>query len=546
MKSLRTTVILIAVILFSQVPTGLPGQESLPQTSQEPQESILENRTVTNIQFPVRVFLDGQPVEGLSKKDFTLFVDDKETPINGFYEVRKKLNSPSDLSAGQGPGDGLPPRLFVFIFNISDYNLNLETDIDTIFRDILRIDDRFMVISNNYFLPEIILKDPALEKRILLETLRKEAEKLRMSILEVEAELNVQANNFISRLSDPVERRQPDFPYEVFREFFTNYILTFEQFKKGYFDMSREQYIKVAEYLKSQAAEKWVLNFFQVGLFPRFKMHGQIQGALDLFTDTTNEERTPDIRMRALIMDLLPKLEDVDKWMVDNISRLFVDSGATIHTLLKKTHNTNFLDHYEYQPISTDSESILREIARLTGGILVRDKSAAEFVSEISAKGDIYYMLTYAPENNEYKDSSLRLTINSDKNYRLVYDNKKKPKLFKKILDKIKEYNPQVKIGTITVSDNTLSVKVNHIKTVPLGTRDNSRIGRIEANVMIVAGNSNVIWETRKYYKCKESESLFQTAIPSLEKGNYNILVEVKDLLSWNSDTAGENITVGN
>ena len=117
MKSLRTTLILIVVILFFQVSTGLCGQDSMQQKSQEPLESIFENRTVTNIQFPVRVFLEGQPVEGLSKEDFTLFVDGKETPINGFYEIRKKLNSPSDLSTGQGRVDGLPPRLFVFIFN---------------------------------------------------------------------------------------------------------------------------------------------------------------------------------------------------------------------------------------------------------------------------------------------------------------------------------------------------------------------------------------------------------------------------------------------
>ncbi len=518
------------VVLFFLLDTaGWAWQDSREQKFKEPQEPIIENITVTNTQFPVRVFLEGRPVGGLSKKDFTLFVDDKETPINGFYETKKKLNSLQDRSMGKkGPVEAAPPRLFIVIFNISDYNLNLEQDIDMLFQEILRLDDRFIVISNNYFLPETTLKDPELEKRIVVETLRKEADKLRMSILEVESELKVQANNFVSRLSDPTERRQPDFPYEVFREFFSNYILTFEQFKKGYFELAKEQYIKIAEYLKSQDAEKWILNFFQVGLFPRFKMHGQIQGALNLYTESNREDQAMDIRMKALIMELLPKLEDVDKWMVDNISRLFIDSGATIHTLLKRPKNTNFLDHYEYQPISTDSESILREIARLTGGSLVHDKSAAEFVAEISAKEDIYYMLTFEPEN-----------------YRLVYDNKKKPHLFRKILDKIKEYNPQVKIGTISLVNDTLLVKITRIKTVPLGNMNDSRIGRIEAKVMIVDSDSKVIWESRKFYKCKESESVFQTVIPPLKKGNYNVLVEVKDLLSWYTDAAGENITTG-
>ncbi|HLP59042.1 MAG TPA: hypothetical protein VK186_09440 [Candidatus Deferrimicrobium sp.] len=535
--------ILMAIIFFA-VSTGAG---SVPQDNreQEPQEPIIEKRTVTNTQFPVRVFLEGRPVGGLDKNDFTLFVDGKETPITAFYETRKKLNPSPNGTTGQGALEATSPRLFVFIFNVSDYNLNLENDIDLIFQKILRPEDRFMVISNNYFLPEIVFKNPEPEKKVLTETLRKEADKLRMSIMEVESELKIQANNFVSRLSDPVERRQPDYPYEVFREFFTNYLLTFEQFKKGYFDMAKEQYIKIAAYLKSQDAEKWVLNFFQVGIFPRFKMHGQIQSALNLYTENTREDQTPDIRMKALIMELLPRLEDVDKWMVDNISKLFVDSGATVHTLLRKPKNTTFLDHYEYQPISTDSESILREIAQLTGGSLVQDKSAAEFVTEISLKEDIYYMLAFEPGGDDSKDSSLRVTINSDKNYRVVYDNRRKPQLFRNIMARIKETNPQIKIESMSLVNDMLWVKVSRVKTVPLGNHGETRIGRIEAKVMIVDSESNITWETKKFYKCKESESAFQIDIPLLKKGNYNVLVEVKDLLSWNTDTAGENMTIG-
>lgn len=539
MRLIKLIPILMGIFLSGFI-TGL-AQDSREKKIQEP---IIEKRIVTNNQFPVRVFLEGQPVGGLSKNDFSLFVDGKETPIHGFYEVRKKLNSASDGNNRNDAFENVPPRLFILIFNVSDYNLNLENDINLIFHKILRPDDRFMAISNNYFLPETTLKDPELEKKILLETLRKEADKLRMTVLEVESDLKVQANNFVSRLADPVERRQPDYPYEAFREFFTNYLLIFEQFKKGYFDMAREQYIKIAEYLKSQDVEKWVLNFFQLGMFPRLKLHSQIQSVLDLYIEMTREDQVPDIRMKALIMELVPKLEDVDKWMVDNISRLFVDSGATVHTLLRKPKNTNSLDHYDYQPISTDSESILREIAKLTGGSLVQGKNVAEFVNEISLKEDIYYMLTYEPDSDEIKDSSLRVTINSNQNFRLAYDSKRKPRHFRKIIAKIKEYNPQIKIVSIRLSNDILSVKVSQVKTVPLDSRDDGKIGRIAAKVMIMDSESRVAWETEKYFKCKEIESIFLVKIPSLKKGNYNVLVEVRDLLSWNSDTAGENITV--
>jgi hypothetical protein len=544
MKSLKNILIVSIIISFWLVTPGnlLLAQQQDQEDREE--QTLIEEVTVVNVQFPVRVFRQGQPVGGLTKEDFTLFVDGKETPINGFFEIRKKLNAPTQQPGDPGKNEDPPARLFVFVFNISDYNLNLEKDVETIFQKVLRPNDRFMVISNNFFLPETTLKDLELEKKRVRDTLQREAHKLRMSVLEVESELNILARNFIFRLTDPIERQMPDFPYQVFRDYFTEYLLVFEQFKMGYFNMARAQYIKIAEYLKVQDAEKWVLNFYQVGIFPRFKLHGQIWNAMNIYIDT-DDDNTDGVRMKALILDFLPRLDDVDKWMVDNISHLFVNSGATIHTLLRKPINTTFMDHYEYQPIATDSESILRKIARLTGGSVVRSKSADEFVDEIASKEDIYYMLTYVPEKNEDRNSAVRVVINSDKDFRLAYDSQRKPRLFKKILDKIKQHNPQVKIGAIALVKDTLNVKVSNIKTIRLGGRGKVREGRIEAKVTIMNSQSEIIWETRKFYKSKESVGMFRTRVPLLEKGNYNVMVQVRDLLTWNTDAAGENITTG-
>lgn len=541
MKSLKNILIVLIIISFWLVPLG--NVLFSDQQGQE-EQTLMEEVTVVNVQFPVRVFLRGQPVGGLVKKDFKLFVDGKETPINGFFEIRKKLNAPMQQPGNPGGAEGPPPRLFVFIFNVSDYNLNLENDVEIIFRKILRTNDRFMVISNNFFLAETTLKDPEPEKKRVLDTLQREAHKLRMNVLEVESDLNVLARQFIFRLTDPIERQMPDFPYQVFRDYFSEYILVFEQFKMGYFNMAKEQYIKVAEYLKVQDAEKWVLNFFQMGIFPRFKLHGQIWSAMNLYVDA-DDDSGDSIRMKALILDFLPRLDDVDKWVVDNISHLFVNSGATIHTLLRKPVNTTFMAHYEYKPVATDSESILRKIARLTGGSVVRSKTAGEFIDEIASKEDIYYMLTYVPEKNGDRNSSVRVSINNDKDFRLAYDSQRKPRLFKKILDKIKQYNPQIKIGAIVLVKNMLNVKVSNIKTIRLSGRGKVREGRIEAKMMIMNSQSEIVWETRKFYKSKESVGMFQTQVPLLEKGNYNVLVQVKDLLTWNTDAAGENITKG-
>lgn len=541
---------IVGVIVLLLVSGNTPGYggdiENPPNTRGT--EPIVENVTVVNTRFPVRVFLGNKPVNGLKKKNFKLYVDGKETPINGFFEVRKKLSRPSSLSpVPAARDDRTPSRLFVLIFNVSDYGPDLEKDVDSIFGKILRPEDRFLVISNNFFLPESVVGDLEIQRKTVLHILQRESLKLKLNTSHIELHLKTLGADFLLNLNNAIALNPGGFPYEVFRNFFLDYILTFEEFKRGYFDMAKEQYIKVAEYLGTQDAEKWVLNFFQVGIFPRFKLHGRIQTAINTFTthSTLNGPGSGNVRMKQLIMDYLPRLDDVDKWMVDNVSKLFINSGATVHTLLRKPIKTNFMDQFEYRPVSTDSESILRQIARLTGGSVVHSRDADKFVDTIYAKEDVYYMLTYVPGENESKNTTIRVTVNADQNYHLIYDSQRKPRFFKKILAKLRRDNPQIKIGAIAFKDDTLSVKISNMKTVSLNRPDDMEAGKIEARVTIMDTNSAVVWETRKLYRSEKSDAMFETKVPPLKKGYYNVLVEVRDLLSWKTDAMGENIKAG-
>ncbi|MCP5109045.1 MAG: hypothetical protein GY950_37030 [bacterium] len=509
------------------------------ETQQE--ETLFEEVTVVNTQLPVRVFLKGKPVGGLKKKDFKIFVEGKERPINGFYEVKKKLGSPQSQPGDKNPDPNLSPspRLFVFIFNVSDYHIDVKKDIDILFKKILRPGDRFMVISNNFFLPERIIKDPGKEKKYVMDILKKEGNNLKMHSLQIETELRTLGDTFIRRIGDSFEQDQPGYPVDIFREYYRNYIMTFEQFKSGYFGMAKKQYIRIAEYLKSQDVEKWVLNFYQIGIFPQPSLQGRIRTTIDAFSNDSGS-----VQVKALVMSYEPRLKDVDKWMVDNISKLFINTGATVHTLLVNPHSKVYLENYEYKSIPTEAESILRKIARLTGGIVGHSIDTEKFIDKIAQREDVFYMLTYVPGKNEPRNSTIRIALNLEKDYRLAYDNKRKPRFFRNILAKIKADNPQVKIQKINLTRQLLSVVVSNIKMVSLGSRDESKAGKIEAKVMFMDKNSEIVWETKKVYKSRKSESAFLTEIPSLAKGYYDVIVEVRDLLSWNTDTMGENVRI--
>lgn len=504
-------------------------------------KTIFEEITVVNTQFPVRVYSGDRPVGGLQKSDFKLFVNGKERAINGFFEVNKKLGAPQPHTRRPAGNADAPGRLFVFIFNISDYHLKIQKDVETIFNRILQTGDRYMVISNNFFLPEAVLKDRNVEKLRFNEILEREAQRLKMQTMQMEVELKGISAEFLRRIEDAEEQKMEDYPVSIFRDYFQEYLLILTQFKQGYFAMAREQYIKVAEYLKTQDVEKWVLNFFQVGLFPQTTIHGRIQSTINAFA---NDHRQAD-RVKLEMMKFEPEIQTVDKWLVDNVSKLFINTGATVHTLLTLPRIAVPMDDYEYKPLSTDSENILREIARLTGGIVRQGLTSDKFIDDISQQPDIFYMLSFIPEENEKNNAELRVKISPEKNYRIVYDNLRKPKFFQNILDKLKEQNPPIKIEKISLEKNTLLVVVSGIKMVPLDAAQAEQIGKIDARLIVMNSESQVVWETSKSFRSRKNQSLLHTPFPDLPEGHYDVVVEIRDLLSWKSDTLGENITIG-
>ena len=59
--------------------------------TQTDEKNIKETVSVLNIEVPVRVFYKGNPVDNLTKNDFSLIVNGRERDIIGFNIVRKQI-----------------------------------------------------------------------------------------------------------------------------------------------------------------------------------------------------------------------------------------------------------------------------------------------------------------------------------------------------------------------------------------------------------------------------------------------------------------------
>lgn len=503
-------------------------------------EKIVEKVIVENIEVPVRVFQGKQPVGGLKKEDFQLFLNGKRKEINGFYEVRKILVD--NLSRDSGPSEDtqriIPPRLFVVIFNLSSITEDLTSQLDMFFERIIRPNDRLMVLTNRFFISEweVVNKEEA--KRKIKELLDKEMHQLRMEMLAFETNLRASAAALKFQLANS---QSNDDILAALREFFFNYRSILEDIKDQYTRIPVEQYIKIAEYLKSQQADKWVINFYQMGRLPLPDKSGAINRIIEYYLDSGPTEYKETLKQ--LYYDVFIKIRMIDTLFINDIAKAFLDSGATVHTQLLLPIPRYLSEDFKYEKISTEPTSIMTKLSRLTGGKVLTSNRTEKFIKDITTREDIVYVLTYAP-NTGKKRKKPKMTVKvKNRNYRVTYDNRKRLKSFKDMVERLTQNTKDLEIESLSCNNRMMTFKLKNIQVVQY---EGEKFCAVQARIKILDQHSHLVTDFKKAFKGKEiaGEGTIRIKLPSLGKGRYHIVLEVKDLFSLKSVTAGDAISI--
>lgn len=501
-------------------------------------EKIVEKVIVENIEVPVRVFQGKQPVGGLKKKDFQLFLSGKRKEIHGFYEVRKKLadNLSRDPGPSEGAQPGIPPRLFVLIFNLGSITEDLNSELDMFFERIIRPNDRLMVLTNRFFISEWEVKNKEEARRKIKEVLDKEIHQLRMELLRFETDLRASASALKFQIANSEANILP-----AFQEFFLNYRFILEDIKDQYLSIPVDQYIKIAEYLKSQQADKWVINFYQMGRLPMPIKSGTINRIIEYYLDSGPLEYK--ITLQQFYYDVLLKIKTIDTLFINDIAKAFLNSGATVHTQLLLPIPRYLSEDFQYENISTESASIMTKLSHLTGGKVLTSNRTEKFIKDITTREDIIYVLTYAPNTGE-KGKKPKLTVKvKNKNYRVTYDNKKRLKSFKDMVERLTKNIKDLEIESLSYNNHMMTFKLKNIQVVQY---EEEKFWLVQARIKILDQHSHLITGFKKVYKGKEitGEGTIRIKLPSLGKGRYHIVLEVKDLFSFKSVTVGDSISI--
>jgi len=520
---IRILVVVLAWVCFSGTAWG---QE----------EVIKEGVTVTNIEIPVRVFLKGKIVDNLKKSDFTLFINGEKREIAGFTVTRKRLEQQQFELQEKKPE--FPPRYFILALNITHFSPEIKEGVNHVIHHVLRDQDILLLFINNTTKRYNDLKNRDAVKDEIFKYIQEESIKAqtRMQLYFKEVERASYVTKFRLMMKRPGSRTmgEPD-QYKI-SDFLKNYLHIWKEYKKRYLTPNVNTYYNLSKYLQNIKIEKWVISFFQVERFPEIALDGEIIRIIQAYIYKWQESEVSEENSFARIVSR--QLAEVQKAMnvsdgfpTEQVTKIFTKVGATFHSVFIPSTIPTFSKDMKYKQISSDLENNLRNLTEKTGGELIASKDLAKAMDKIVKKEDVFYVLTYAPDEGE-KLETVKIKASSKK-YDLAYDdNTRLP-----FSDAAAAPGKNIKLPEVMISDLKFEGKKLSFTMSGYGRKKKDNSGAVNVRIRINDASGKSLFDKNKTLKTAKEKAGLSLNFPWLIKGQYEILVDVKDLYTKKTAT---------
>jgi len=414
-------VIASGAIVFLPASAG----KSVPLGQVSTPGQVVHEVGVTNVEVPVRVFKGDAFVDSLQKDDFEVLEDGVPQEIDAVYLIRKTSVARNEGASVSGLRTG---RLFVLLFEMSDYQAEIGRAMDYFFDQVIEAQDELILMTpmNTYNLkPGMLLKTS--RAKIKDELLAK----VRAGITLGSAEYRALMRELVSVMSSD--------------GFLDQKLLLYGETMKrleSLRSVDQRKLVEFARFLKSREGQKHVFFFYQKELVPKVNAK-----EISLLIEA-NQER-PD-----LMFDMMEKFEFYNRYVtfdVRAVQESFSDSSIAVHflfltktsfpsiefgvgsgTALKESSESiaasgatagggggSFLTFEEQ---SEDIFSAFAEIARATGGLVDSSAAADQSFKRAAEATENYYLLYYRPSNTKTDKTFRKIVVRvKDGGYRVTH-----------------------------------------------------------------------------------------------------------------------------
>jgi hypothetical protein len=515
--------------IFKNVAVGLLGLVLIGSGllySGQDDVKITEKVEVINVEVPVRVFYRGELVRNLTKKDFTLYEGDEKQFINGFYSKKKSISSHDVKLKPQHKKNRSTSRYIVLIFRTTDYNIELRKGIDYLFENIIKPHDELLIFINDKTISLSKSYWKIDRKDILLQMLKEECihahQRLISYFLTIQKELD---RTQMKLIEDDSYSLNAFFIIEFLRR----YLTTWQEYKKKYLIPDLDKYYNFAKHLDKINKEKWIINFYQIEMFPMMKITGRLRQRIENMISQLMVARSEDAVHSQIISRFLEDIDTAlkvsDEFPIDEIAKLMYKVDTTFHSIFMGVEKETLNQDLQFKKVSSDIENCLRELTEKTGGALITTGDLGSALHSIKNKEDLYYVLTYVPRNPQ-KKGKIRVSVNNKK-YDVVYDDNIRADYISEYLKARNAEVPAVTLSGITFHANRLNMTVTDFFMPENKTK---QLGKLNVRVRLINDQSENIFDQKRLIVARKEDVNISISFEAIPPAKYSVIIDVTDL----------------
>jgi len=503
------------------------------QAQNQTDQKIKEYVKVVNVQLLLRVMEDGRTRGGFKKEDFKLFEDGRERPINGFFEVSRRMGKPIDLA----PDRPRPGRLFLLFFWLNQPQEDIRVQLDYFFEKIYQPGDRVIISSTSRIFE---LWEPQKKSEVLesfYEHWREESDNYRKELVGINNDLFNLVRETLDLLL--MSRSMPEEDAERFIEncldnFRIRYHQEVNSWQMRYHRVFFNKMETMARDLEKVNAEKWALVFYERDVMPLVdiqKFKNELMTYFDVNLVRNFESICFGVERKAKTGGgLLPVYE--------TLRTRFIQAGTVFHLLQMSSRHFVFNDASfdnamtRIEHVYSNWDGLFQEISQVSGGRKVDLDRGVGALDTLLGLDDIYYVITYVPDKQAGRKRKIEMKlVNPDLKHlqrQLVYGQRLEM-----------EELPEVKIRAIFPEPDKLEIILADYYPIT------SSEGLVGCFSVTVAGLKDDYSDALVLFE-RDIQSTGKLEIPLSfpETGNWQLLVRVSDLMSGRQAMARSTVSV--
>jgi VWFA-related protein len=487
---------------------------AVPDAQDRPQEQV----TVTAVEIPVRVLLNGEPVKGLTKDDFDVYEDGVRQSITGFEIISRRISAPAAEPA-QPEAPQSRKRVFLLVLNIFDYTDPVGNAIDYLYKEVFKPGDQVLVVIESRIQNADRQGTAEQAAGALKESLKQFKSVSTGRTIKVFQDLRYEADRLIGALQGT--ELEPD-TWQALFLFFDNYRFALQEYSNQYLKVDLKFYENLVKRIQGLEGERWAIFLQQREMFPMIRDLSRLDVLIRSFlADQVDPEKQVQARLVQTAWDQLKTDMALSGAVApEELRDVFMRGGMTFHLILMSSQQTLDDEDLSLKEVGQDYEEGLRQISRATGGLLEFNNRPLVALRQAAEREDYHYVLVYQAKNND-PNAKRELKVKVRREGVEVIS-------LKNYLPAAAPLPPPL-VSEFKAENGMISFKISRCRMT--GGRNRNQ-GQAEVQITILDARGTSVFEEKKTIGMDKKEKTIRINLSGGPSGEYEVVIRVVDLLT--------------